>query len=65
MSYNRINAMFNDSIVTYNISGQDLECTELIFGISAVSTTGEVLQTYDLLMGGYHQEGNSSLIMHS
>ena len=55
--YSHIGATFNDPIVTHNINRQDQECTEFIFGISAVSTTGEVLETYEV-MGGYQQGYN-------
>lgn len=55
MSHDCINATFNDPVVTYNLSRRDhQECTEFIFGVSAVGINGEVLQTYEV-MGRYQQ----------
>lgn len=55
VTYYVINATFNDPIVTHHISRQDQECTEFIFGISAVSTAGEVLRSYEET--GQYQQG--------
>ena len=55
VTYDRINATFSNSVVTHNISHQDQKCTEFVFGISAVTTAGEILKTYEVM--GESQQG--------
>lgn len=59
VTFDNINAAFNDYVVTLEKSRQDEDCAEFSFILSAVNIENESLETY-IVINGYEQ-GKSAI----